>query len=113
VDVRLVQLLASFIGARSRYALLRLEVAMDHPQWPAPPVVGQLPEASEAALREVWPALQVQLDEALVYAKRLEAKRGTKDGNDPAVRGLKGCLREMDQYARAVQWVRTVTTSEE
>ena len=113
MDVRLVQLLASFIGARSRYVLLRLEFAMGHPTLPAPPVVERLPDASEAALREVWPAIQAQLDQALAYAKRLEPKRGTRVGNDPTARGLRGCLREMDQYARAVQWVRTVTASEE
>jgi hypothetical protein len=113
MDVRLVQLLASFIGARSRYTLLRLEFAMGHPNRPAPPVVAKLPDASESTLREVWPAIQAQLDLALAYAKRLEPKAGTRGGNDPIARGLRGCLREMDQYARAVQWVRTVTASEE
>jgi len=55
MDVRLVQLLGSFIAARSEYVLARLEFAALHPDCPAPPNIDRLPDASERTLRERWP----------------------------------------------------------
>ena len=60
MDVRLVQLLGSFITARSEYALVRLECAMHDPALPAPPVIDRLSDASERALRDEWPAIEQQ-----------------------------------------------------
>jgi hypothetical protein len=109
MDVRLVQLLGSFITARSQYTLARLEFAMRHPDDAAPPVINRLVEPSERALREEWPVLETQLENALGFADRLErAKRRTLQRDD-AYRALQRSLRELDQYARAIRWVVTVT----
>lgn len=107
MDVRLVQLLGSFITARSSYTLARLEFAMRHPKEAAPPVLDRLSDASERTLREEWPYLERQLEDALAFASRRErSKRAAKDA---ALRGLVRALRELDQYARAIRWVITVT----
>ena len=47
MEVRLVQLLGSFITTTSDYTLARLEYAMRHPRVVAPPVIDRLPDASE------------------------------------------------------------------
>lgn len=108
MDVRLVQLLGSFIAARNQYALARLEFAMRHPRQPAPPVIDRLAEASERALREEWPALENQLGAGLAFAAGADrALRG--DATDATLRMLQQTLRELDQYARAIRWVLTVT----
>jgi hypothetical protein len=109
LDVRLVQLLGSFIGARSQYALARLEFAMNFPASPAPPVIDRLNEPSERALREEWPLLERQLEAALAFANRAERARREALMKDEGYRYLQRSLREMDQYARAIRWVRTVT----
>lgn len=111
MDVRLVQLLGSFITARNEYALARLEFALHHPAAPSPPVIGRLSDASERALRDEWPLLEDQLGAGLTYARRLErGRRGAPtDEND---RRLQRSLRELDQYARAIRWVLTVTESD-
>lgn len=108
-----MQLLGSFIGARNQYALVRLEYAMQHDQSAAPPPVDRLPDASERTLREDWPDIERQLDSAMAYAKRLENGRGNQTANRQASRWLLRSVREMDQYARAIRWVMTVTESEE
>ena len=51
MEVRLVQLLGSFITTTSAYTLARLEFAMGHPESPAPPVIDRLSDASESSLR--------------------------------------------------------------
>ncbi|HTU83005.1 MAG TPA: hypothetical protein VMF61_12795 [Candidatus Acidoferrales bacterium] len=110
MDVRLVQLLGSFIAARSQYSLVRLEFAMHYPAEPAPPVIDRLAEASQQALREGWPHLEVQLDSALAFASQLErSKRGKPLARERDFRALQQSLRELDQYARAIRWVLTVT----
>ena len=113
MDVRLVQLLGSFIGARSQYSLARLEFALHYPRSKAPPVIGRLAEPSERALREEWPLLERQIDAAMLFAQRAERQRRRKLMQDEAYRWLQRSLREMDQYARAIRWVLTVTDATE
>jgi hypothetical protein len=113
MDVRLVQLLGSFITARSQYALARLELAMHFPKEASPPVIGRLEEPSEEALRDQWPRLEEQLEAALAYAASLERSKRRKVMKDEGFRFLQRTLRELDQYARAIRWVITVTESGE
>lgn len=113
MDVRLVQLLGSFITARSEYALVRLECAMHDPARPAPPVIDRLSDASERALRDEWPAIERQLDAALTYGKHLARSTGKRWSEDATYRAFDRALRELDQYARAIRWVLTVTESED
>jgi hypothetical protein len=113
MDVRLVQLLGSFIAARGQYSLARLEFAMHYPGEPAPPLIDRLLEPNDRALREEWPHLELQLEEALAFTKRLErSKRSAILSKDEAYRSLRGSVRELDQYARAIRWVLTVTETE-
>ncbi len=105
--------MASFIGARNQYALVRLEFAMKNAGVPAPPPIARLGEPSERALSEEWPAIEEQLEKALAYAKRLERERGKKFVDDPATQWLLRSVREMDQLNRAIRWVLTVTQSED
>jgi hypothetical protein len=110
MDVRLVQLLASFIAARSHYALARLEFAMQHAGDPAPPVIDRLTEPSQRALLVQWPHLESQLQNALEFADSLDrAKRAPPASRNDSYRWLRQSLRELDQYARAIRWVITVT----
>jgi hypothetical protein len=97
MDVRLVQLLGSFVGARGRYVLARLEFAIRYPAEPAPPLLDRPSEPHEHALREAWPKIEIQLEEAQAYAGRFESGL------------LQRSLTELDQYARAIRWVLTVT----
>jgi hypothetical protein len=113
VDVRLIQLLGSFIGARSDYALARLEFSMKYAQLAAPPTIDRLSEASERALRVEWPGIEEQLEAAIEYVKRLERNEGMTQRDDRARRAFERSIRELDQYARAIRWVLTVTQSEE
>lgn len=109
MEVRLVQLLASFIRVSCEYSLARLEYAMSHPHAPAPPVIDRLPDASEASLRTVWPRIEEQLDAAYAYAKQLPDRRGNGGQGDAAAGWLQRTVKELDQYARAIRWVLTVT----
>jgi hypothetical protein len=112
MDVRLVQLLGSFISARSEYALARLEFAMHFPADEAPPLIDRLLEPSERALREEWPMLEEQLEAALAFVRRLERAKRPVLLADEGYRRLQRALRELDQYARAIRWVMTVSESE-
>lgn len=109
MDVRLVQLLSSLIGARNRYALVRLEYAMRHPGTAAPPLVDRLPDSSERTLRRDWPRVEDQLEAAIGYVRELERKRRAGSARDDGFRALQRMVRELDQYARAIRWVLTVT----
>jgi hypothetical protein len=113
MDVRLVQLLGSFIAARSEYALARLECAARDPELPSPPLIDRLSDASERSLRDEWPIVERQLDAALAYGKLLARNVGTRWQEDSAYRALNRVLRQLDQYARAIRWVLTVTESED
>jgi hypothetical protein len=111
MDVRLVQLLGSFITARSQYALARLEYAMHHAEDTAPPLIDRLLEPSERALREEWPHLEGQLDAAVTYLKAIE-RNTARSPKDESFRWLQRSVRELDQYARAIRWVMTVSENE-
>ena len=111
MDARLVQLLTSFTGARDRYALARLELALHDEGRPALPPNGRFAEPSEKALREEWPAIELQLDDALALLKRRERDRRRAREAEEFYRRVSGALRELDQYARAIRWVLTVTQS--
>jgi hypothetical protein len=113
MDVRLVQLLGSFIAARNEYALARLECSMHDPELPSAPVIDRLSDASERSLREEWPLVERQLDAALAFGKLLSRNVGTRWQDDAAYRAFDRALRELDQYARAIRWVLTVTESED
>ena len=113
MDVRLVQLLGSFSSTCSDYALARLECAMHLAELPAAPVIDPLSEPTEHALRIEWPTVERQLDAALAYAKLVEKNRGSAYRDDAACRMLDRVLKELDQYARAIRWVLTVTDRED
>ncbi len=108
MEVRLVQLLASFISVSADYALARLEIALRDPAAPAPPIIERLPDASEESLRSRWPEIEAQLEAALTYAKHLPPPR-SNDVEKGATGWLRRTVRELDQYARAIRWVLTVT----
>ena len=112
MDVRLVQLLGSFIRARGDYALARLECAMLDDAAPAPPMIDRLADASETTLRVQWPVVERQLEDALAYGKRLSRTRNRTYQREAGYRALERSLRELDQYARAIRWVLTVTESQ-
>jgi len=109
MDVRLVQLLGSFIGVTSEYALARLEYAVKHPRASAPPVIRRLPDASESTLRLYWPSVEAELDAAMRFAKHLRHRGGNYDAEDASAEWLRRTLKELDQYGRAIRWVMTVT----
>lgn len=111
MDIRLTQLVESFVGAQDRYALARLEFALRHPREPAPPLLDRLSEPLEPSLRALWPQIEIQLQEALAFSGRLERSRPRKLARDEAYRHLQRSLRELDQCARAIRWVLTVTES--
>ena len=109
MEVRLVQLLASFIRVSTEYSLARLEFAMAHPEEPAPPIIDRLPDASEETLRSVWPEIEGQLESACAYVKQLPGRGGSQSQEDTAGGWLRRTVKELDQYARAIRWVLTVT----
>lgn len=113
MDVRLVQLLGSFMRTTDEYALARLECAMHEAGLPAPPVIRAISEPTEAALRLQWPTAERQLEAALAFAKLVEKNKGSMYAQDAAYRTLDRVLRELDQYARAIRWVLTVTERED
>ena len=113
MDVRLIQLLGSFITARSEYALVRLECAMHAPNVPAPPIIDRITDASERTLHDEWPSVERQIEGALTYMKHAQRSDSAAFQNNAAYRALDRSLREMDQYARAIRWVLTVTQSED
>jgi hypothetical protein len=108
MEVRLVQLLGSFISATSDYTLARLEYAMRHPRSPAPPVIPRLTDASEASLRREWPAVAEALERAQRFVLAVDDRRGKRAVYDRAFGALQRSTRELEQYARAVRWVLSV-----
>lgn len=109
MEVRLVQLLASFIRVGADYSLARLEYAMTHPRTPAPPIIDRLPDASEETLRTVWPEIESELEAASAYVKQMPPSGGSQSQKDTAGGWLRRTVKELDQYARAIRWVLTVT----
>jgi hypothetical protein len=112
MEVRLVQLSASFIRVGAEYSLARLEFAMTHPAAPAPPLIDRLPDASEETLRGTWPRIEGQLEEARAYAKQFAAPGGSAGRENISSGWLRRTVQELDQYARAIRWVLTVTEKE-
>ena len=108
MEVRLVQLLASFIRVSGDYALARLEFALQHPNAPAPPLIDRPPDASEETLRTRWPDIELQLEQAHDHVKQFTAQ-SSKQSEDTATGWLRRTVQELDQYARAIRWVLTVT----
>jgi hypothetical protein len=111
MDVRLSQLAESFTGAQDRYALARLEFALRNPGKPAPPLLDRLAEPFEVALHAQWARIELQLQEALAFFGRLERTKARRLVRDAGDRLLQQALRELDQCARAIRWVLTVTES--
>jgi hypothetical protein len=112
VDQRLVRALGSFITRSTDYSLARLEFTMKFPDSPTPPVLDRLPDASETTLRERWEGLEVQLHRAVDYVKLIELQQRTSERSDASFLWLKRTVRELDQYARALRWVLTVTEAD-
>lgn len=108
MEVRLVQLLGSFITTTSAYSLARLEYAMRHPEAAAPPLIERLPDASEETLGRDWDRVERQLDAARRYLKAQDDSRGKRAVYDQSFAWLQRTTRELEQYARAVRWVMTV-----
>ncbi len=109
INPRLVNLLGSFIGGTSAYALARLEFALTFPGHRAPPVLDRLPDASERTLREQWDRIEDQLHGIIDYVKQIEADPRSTQRSAASFAWLKRTVRELDQYARAMRWVMTVT----
>jgi hypothetical protein len=108
MEVRLVQLLGSFITTTSAYTLARLEFAMRHPDQSSPPVIDRLSDASEGTLRDEWERVERQLEAARRYVKAGDDSRGKRAVYDSTFAWLQRTTRELEQYARAVRWVMTV-----
>lgn len=108
MDVRLVQLLGSFIAARSEYVLARLEFAALHPGLAAPPTIDRLPDASERTLRERWPFAASDLAAARLYLGERNAPHDESAPQRAARERLEHVVRELDGYARAILWVQTI-----
>jgi hypothetical protein len=108
MEVRLVQLLGSFISATSDYTLARLEYAMLHPGAPAPPLIPRLTDASQAALNDEWPEVAEALERAQRFLLAVDDRRGKRAVYDKAFGALQRSTRELEQYARAVRWVLSV-----
>ena len=113
METRLVQLLGSFIGVTADYALARLELAYRYPPRLVPPIIDRLSDASAQTLRENWDRVEAQLEAAMRYLKQIEALSSTPIRSDAAFAWLERCVRELDQYARALRWVLTVTEREQ
>jgi len=76
LEVRLVQLMASFISVCSDYALARLEFSLHFPGMRSPPVISRFPDASEETLRDQWERVESQLDAARAYVAQIDARVG-------------------------------------
>ena len=109
MEVRLAQLMASFIRVSSDYALARLEFAMRYPERESPPVLNRLPDTSESSVRLEWDTIERQLDAIGAYLKQIQRQPRTRQRSDPAFESLVRTAKELDQYARALRWILTVT----
>jgi len=80
---------------------------MTFPDVSPPPVLERLPDASERTLREHWDRVENQLHEIIDYMKRAQDDNRLRSA--PSFRSLGRTVRELDQYARALRWVMTIT----
>ncbi len=108
MEVRLVQLLGSFIATTSAYTLARLDYAMHHPENASPPLINRLSDASATTLRTEWDRIERQLEAARCFVKEHDDPRGKRAVYDKTFGWLQRTTRELEQYARAVRWVMTV-----
>ena len=106
---RLVRLATSFIGGTSDYTLARLEFAINQPDHGVPPTLTRLSNASEEALRAGWDTIEAEVEAILAFVKRIDGEPRSTVRTDPAYVWLKRTARELDQYARALRWVLTVS----
>lgn len=106
MDVRLVQLLGSFITTTSDYTLARLELTM-RVDGVSPPTIPRLTDASERTLRFEWDRAEDALGDAMTYIRTAE-RLGGATVRDPAFDQLRRTVGQLDRYARAIRWVRTV-----
>lgn len=109
MNQRLVRILASVIGTTGDYALARLELGVKYPSLALPPVLPRLADASEESLRRQWPDLEARLEAAMRWLKQTDAGGRSSLRSDPALAWMRRTIRELDQYARALRWVLTVT----
>jgi hypothetical protein len=109
VRQRLVRLAASFISGSGDYTLARLEFGLKFPAHGMPPTLTRLPDASEEALRARWDTIESEVEGILAFVKRTDDEPGTTVRSDSAYLWLKRTARELDQYARALRWVLTVS----
>ena len=93
--------------------MARLELTYRRPEIPSPPVIQRLSDASEETLRLRWDAVESELQAAIAYLKQTQAAQSRSLQEDPAFGWLERSTRQLDQYARAVRWVLTVTQPEE
>ena len=107
LDQRLVRLLSSVIDRTGDYTLARLELGTRAPRCVLPPPLPRLPDASEEALRARWPEIEASLEGVAAFVRRTE--RDDAERADPSFERLRRIFRELDQYARALRWVLTVT----
>jgi hypothetical protein len=79
------------------------------PEISPPPVLNRLPDASERTLREHWDRVEEQLHTVIDYMKDIEDNPTGGLRSAPTFRSLGRTVRELDQYARALRWVMTIT----
>ena len=82
---------------------------MKFPAHAMPPTLTRLPDASEEALRARWDTIESEVEGILAFVKRTDDDPGTTVRSDSAYLWLKRTARELDQYARALRWVLTVS----
>jgi hypothetical protein len=109
MESRLTQLLASFARVSNEYTLARLEFALRFPERESPPVLARLLDTSERTVRREWDAIEAQLEAIGAYLKQIERQPRSRERSDPGFNALVRGARELDQYARALRWVLTVT----
>jgi hypothetical protein len=80
---------------------------MQFPERAAPPLLDRLPDASEATLRERWSEVETQLHAVVDFVRAVESIESAR--SQATFVALKRAARELDQYARALRWVLTVT----
>lgn len=109
MESRLSQLLASFIKVSNEYTLARLEFALRFPERESPPVLARLIDTSERTIRREWDSIESQLEAVAAFLKQIERQPRSRERSDPGFTSLVRTARELDQYARALRWVLTVT----
>jgi hypothetical protein len=109
LDQNVVRALSSFITRSGDYVLARLEFSLRFPELAPPPVLERLPDASERTLRARWERLEGQLEAIAIYLHETERSADQAVREDATFRWLARIVKELDQYARALRWVLTVT----